>query len=441
MAIGPQDKKSISAVSLLDQREILSAVSDIQNDEGLIDICMVADRYKVAKMGTYHSYVNEPLYKLGDTTGATVTGSGTATVGTTLTEATSGFARKGDLVKFPNGKVGLVTNVVTASSQDTLTIKSVDGTNLTHTAGQKLSAFSSAFGEKSLAPANRTTGFTKFYNNLQIFREVNEITDVQNASYVEVSYKGQNKIIYKDLVEKAIKFKGDINGAIFGGVRSSTLWSDASPALTDAIGGGAVQTTGGLDWYITSQGGISDSVASAGTVTLADFEELFGLLVAAKAPKKYMAMVPSKAMAKVDNCLKGLNSSGATSGQLSLDGKNLDFNVQSLDYMNFSVEFVPCPILDHQEMFSQTDIVKSAYFIPKDQVRVHGEGGTQPRFQMRYFKNDVKGGSDIIGEWHEGALSPDGPTNGEAIWRTHMRTIQGLEALGVQHMAKYGILA
>jgi hypothetical protein len=440
-SIGIQNKIFISAISLLDEREILKNVLDIHNDAELTSIFAGSNRYKVSKQATYHNYVNEALYKLIDTTGATVGTSGTPEVTTTATAATSGFARLGELVKFPDGKVGIIT-AITRTTTDALTITSVDGTNITHTAGQKLAVFSNAVGAKSTAPSNRRYGRTKYLNKIQFFREVNEIDDVQSVSTVETRYQGKDVIVFKDLMEKALKHKADVNAAFIGGYLSADSFDTTSATVPDPVGGGNLQTTRGLDQYVTTYG-VVDAVDTAGVIDIDDFEDLFTQLITAKAPKSYTGYVPSKAMGKIDKCLKALNSSGASSGHLNLDGKSIDFDVTNFSFMNFKIQFTGMGILDHQELFTQTNIVKSMYLVPNDGVKVEG-GGTEPRIQARYFKAQVRQGqtdnNEVWEEWNDGALAPTGPIGSERIWRTNWFTSQGLECLGVQHFAKCVIL-
>jgi hypothetical protein len=442
-AIGITDKKFISAVDLLDQREILESVIDIHNDAGLTDVLNIASRRKPTKQPVYHNFVDEALFTLGDTTGATVTGSGTATIGTTLTAETSGIAREGDLVLFPTGsKVGYISEITTASSQDSLTIKSVDGTNITHTAAQKLAFFSSASGEKSGAPSNRKFVPTKYLNKVQIFREVNEVTDVQSMSTVEVSYNGSNYVVVKQLVEKALLLKAKINAAFIGGKMSTTSFEDATPSLTDPGNGGAVQTTRGLYDYVTTYG-VSDTVASTGTWALSDQEDLISQLLAKKSPKKYMALYATKPKIKIDNHLKNLGSGGVTSGRLSVDGQSLNLEAESFKYGGFEFQYSCLPILDHPDLFSQSDISKSIFYIPVGKVKTKG-GGEEPYIQTRYMDVPVKGasvGNGLVKEWHSGALAPTGATNDDLYWRTNWVSCQGLEVLGAQHMAVQKVIA
>jgi hypothetical protein len=437
-SLGPTDKKYISAFGI-DKRDWLPQVLDINNDEYLTDIMDIAGRYKLAVVPHYEHFVDDAIFILLDTTGATVLTSGTPSVTTAFTAATSGYARQGDLIKFPDGKVGMVKSVVNALTLDTVVIQSVDGTNITHTAGQKLSVFSDVFGEKSSAPMNRKFGQTQYTNKIQIFREVNEETDVQMASEVELEFNGSHYVINREMAIKALQVKAMINGAIIGGRMSVTSHSDASPALVDKDGG-SVQTTRGLDQYITTYG-IVDTVATPGTWTLADLNDVIYQLVANRTTKRYLVLRGTKAAIPMDMVLKGLNS-GISAGKLSLDGKNHDFMVTGFQYANFDFQFGTIGILDNQEFFSQTDIVKSIYFVPKDGVKTK-TGGTQPRIQMRYQPHNIKNsiGDEYIAQWDTGALARTGPTSDEAILRTNWISHQGLEVLGAQHFAKSTMLA
>jgi hypothetical protein len=430
----------------MDQREILPQVSDIHNDAGLTDIMVLGKQYKRAKMGTYHNFVNEALYVQGDTTGATVTGSGTATVNTALTAGTSGYVRVGDLVKFINagGKIGLVI-AVTPGTNDALQIQSVDGTTITHVAGEKLSFFSNAYGEKSKAASNRKTGVTKYLNKLQIFREVNTITDVQKASPIEVTYKGQNLVVYKDLYEKAVKLKGDINAAVIMGEMSATSWDDANPALVDPTNSGAVQTTRGLDSYIIGQGGIDDTVASLGTFALADAEDIVNQFVAKKAPKSHYGFHSTAVGMKVSNMLKALGSAGTMPQRMMIQGQSINYDATEWTYGGHKFQLTNLPILDHVEIMGGTIMAKSIYWVPTDRVKTHGEdGGTHPRIQMRYWPHQIASntGTELIAEWHGGAKAPTGPNGDpEAVWNTYWLTYQGLECLGLQHFGRTRVIS
>jgi hypothetical protein len=439
------NKSYVSAISLLDDRTINPALIDIHNQEGLTDLMSIMGRYEKTDMAEYHNFVNQAIRVQGDTTGATIVGSGSAATltGVTLTAATSGFARLGDIAKLPNGQNAIVTVITTASSQDTLTLKSVNGANLTLVASNKIDFFSSAVGEASKAPTNRRTSMTKYSNLIQRFREVNEVTDVAKVSPIVVSFGGQNFYHVKEAAEKFIKFKDDVNGAMFGGTKSATKYEDASPVLVDPVGGGATQTTGGLDEYIVARGA-TNTVATPGTYALADMANMEDAFLAKKAPKDFIAVTSSKAKRAIDNCFKALGSASIQSARLEVAGKELDLQVDKISYGGFSFQYKVLPILDTLDMFSQTSIVKSIYYIPTGNVNTV-KSGSQPRIKIRYQDHGITAnnkGSEIWAEWHTGAAAPagTGATGEDANWKIHYQTAQGLEVLGAEHFGKQIVL-
>jgi hypothetical protein len=445
VSTGTVNKRFISAITYMDQREIEKNVVDIQNEGAFLDGLKVAGRYVPSSEGDYHHFTNSKLFGTpGDTTGATIVGSGSATqlTGVTLTEATSGFAIVGTECILPNGKVAVVSAKTTGSGQDTLTLDSVDGANLTLVAGNKIAFVSNAQEEGSSAPASRRYDWTKYYNKLQIFRERDVITDVQKASKIEASVGGEQTVMYVNHLQKLAALKGQIAAAFIGGQMSAASWSDASPSLVGA-NGNSIQTTRGLHNYVVSYG-INDTLTSAGTVAIGDIQDLVVQMAAARCPDEYMVWLNTAAYGVYSQFMKGLNSSGVYSGRLSLDGKQLDLEFEGFKYSGKSFEFSKLGILDHSELFNFTGsagIQKNAYFIPKGNVNVQG-GGSLPRIRVRYFEQPMEGGlgDGIIKESHQGLLAPT-PVGTDANFTADWYTIQGLEILGAQHFVKQVVLA
>lgn len=438
----------ISLISLLLDDDINPKVVDIYNWEGFTDVMGLMGRYKESKQPVFNDYVNADIGV--QVVAESVANSGTATVTVTATALTTGITAENVLFMFPNGKVGHVQDVTTASDKDAIVIESVDGTNLTLVAGQKLDAFSQAVGEASIAPTNMRRSLTKYINNIQIIRGVNEETDVAKVSLLRVNFNGEAYFYAKNLIEKLLEHKGRVNGMCIGGRVSSTLFSDTTPTLTDPQGGGAVQTSRGLDQYATTYG-VTDTVASPGTWSLADHSDVIDALVAVRALiQNYKLFMSTSVKGKVDDVLKNLGSSGVTSVRLNAEAgatTRLNFWVDQLNYKGMKADLAVMPILNNNKMFSQTDIVKSIYYMPEDSVKTL-DNGTQPRVQMRYQSHGlgpVNKGDKIWGEWHSGPLSPVAPAmgieNDRAIWRTNWKTHQGVQVLGAQHLAKQIVLS
>lgn len=428
---GTLTKRYVSAVQYLDTRDINHSVIDVANDKGFLTTMKAIGRTKPAEQFVYRQFVNSDLF--ATITVGTTTGTGTASVVTALT-AGSGFLRPNDTVKFPNGGEGLVQSISTTSGIDTLTIVSVDGTNLTLVSGNALTYSGNAVGEKSTALSSRKYSVTPYYNLLQIFREEDEITDVQKMSPVEFTINGVNLYTAYQHLMKVQALKSSVDVAMIAGRQSVTQFSDAAPVLVDS-NGNPIQKTMGLDQYTTTYGS-SLSTATTDVVILADLDAMDDQLNAVKAPTDFMGYTGGKSKRAYDKLLKNLGSAGVTSGRLNVDGKEIDLTVDGFNYGTRSYQFVPTSIMNHPKLLS-ADIKGSIYWIPKDKVATVGNG-SQPRIQIRYKKPEVTGGSDMIGEIHTGAMAPV-PTDSTMHWAATWITYQGLECLGAQHFMKQAI--
>lgn len=425
---GTLNKAYVSAIDMLDQRDINPALIDAANDTGFLKTMQIFGRTKKAKMPSYHHFVNSDMY--ATITVGTTSGSGSATVTTALT-AGNGFLRVSDTVSFPNGMQGLVYSKSTTSGVDTLVIKSVNGANLTLVSGNSLTFSGYAVGEESDVVENRKYDVTKYFNLIQAFRETDIITDIQKVSKVEFEYNGQNLYGVYQHAKKVQALKTAVDIAMIAGRQSVTQYGDASPALVDA-NGKPVQTTMGLDEYVTTYG-INDSLATTGTLTFADLKDFASQLNAAKAPLEFMGYASDSSKIVYDTFFKGIGSSGITSGRMKLDGKEIDLTVDKYTFGTRTYELVPVQIFDHPKVLTNS-IKNSIYWIPKGRVNVEG-GGMEPRIQIRYLGHSFPGGNEMIGEWHTGALSPNG--NGTvANWAAHWETYQGLEVLAANQCAK-----
>lgn len=442
---GTMNKAFVSAISFLDQRDINPNLLDVSRDAAFTDIMKLVGRYKEAKVPIYNYFVNQNVFADGVVSSVS-SGYGTAIITLVLTPATSGYARVNDLVRSSNtnmiGQQGLITAVTSVSGVDTIKIQSVNNMPMYAVTNDNLSFISNAFGENSVAPANRKYGVTRYINQVQVFREVDEITDIQKVSKVEISINGQPYYTPLNHIYKLKSLNGFISAQMIAGVQSTTLFSDASPYLADA-NGNPIQTTMGLDQYITTYG-ITNQVATLGTVGFTDVNTMIDSFIAQKAPHQQMGFLGSRARRPWDVWLKNLGSSGVTSVRMIIDGRTVDMEVDHFTYGNFEFDFIYLPLFDHPQLFGPTitpDINGSVYWIPKDKVQVEG-GGMEARLQIRYLPKAMAGGNSmsngIITEWHTGALAPI-PTSTQMIWHTDWYTVQGLEALGVNHMQKFRV--
>jgi hypothetical protein len=442
-------KSFVSAIDFLDQRDIDPNIYDQSRDKAFTDIMKMVNRYKPATMFNYHNFVNNDVYEVGTVSAVSTTG--LAQIQFTINTAST-FPRVGDLIMTSNsnnvGKQARIQTVTFGSGTAVLTVRSVGGNSAAFyaTVGDKVAFSSNAFAEKSDAPTNRRYGLTKYYNLIQIFREVDEVSDIQKVAKIEVNVGGDYHILPYQTVQKYIKLQGDISVQMLAGVQSSTLFNDSNPFLSDPTSGLPIQTTGGLDWYVTTYG-ISDQAAVLGTFGFTELDAIIDNFIANKAPTDQMVFMGSKAYRVISKFLKNLGSSGVTSVRLMIDGKTLDFEVEHLSYGGYEFDFVHVPIFDHPQLFStslRADVNGSLYFVPKDQVDTV-DNGRQPRMQIRHTPTPFMGNAanksanGIITEWRTGALA-EIPTSSTMQLHTDWETGQGLECLAVKHFQKYRIV-
>lgn len=446
---GTMIKSYVSAIDFLDQRDIDPNIYDQARDRAFTDIMKIVNRYKPATMFFYNNFVNQDVYEVA--TISAVTSTGLAQIQFTINTAST-FSRVGDLIKTSNpnniGKQARVQAISFGSGTATLTVRSVGGNAAAFfaTVGDTVQFGSNAFSSKSDAPVNRRYGLTRYYNLIQIFREVDEISDVQKVAKIEVNVGGDYHILPYQLVQKVIKLNGDISVQMLCGTQSSTLFNDQNPFLADPTTGLPIQTTGGLDWYVTTYG-IVDQAAVLGTFTFVELDEIIDNFIANKAPTDQMAFMGSRSYAVVSKFLKNLGSSGVTSVRMNIDGRTLDFEVEQLKYRGYTFDFIHIPIFDHPQLFSATlvsDVNGSIYFVPKDMVDTV-DNGRQPRIQIRHTQTPFIGtatnrsANGIITEWRTGALA-EVSTNSSMYLHTDWQTAQGLECLAVKHFQKYRVV-
>lgn len=434
--------KAYVSTFALDFPEIREQVIDIYNEQRFTNIFVRTGAKEVSKQWNYKTVYNEQLFKQGDTTGATVTGSGTAVVTTTTTAATSGFCRVNDMVEFvTSGKIGVVQSFTTNTGADSPVIKSVDGTNITHVAGEKLIFFTNAHGEKSTAFQNIRYGLSSKVNKIQIIKETSEITDVENASIKFVKWNGEARWYVKDHIEKKLKLERMLDATFFKSEQSVSSFEDASPVLVDQTGGGTAQATRGFNKYLENDGGILLTVATPGTYVQADLDALCDAWNASRVASDVTALGADGALRAFYRYAKNLGSSGITSAKLEVNGVNFTWNCEKLTYGDFTVSFASLPILKDPDLMGGSLASKCIYYIPMGMKVRTQDGSMIPVIRTRYMKNQTNYGNDMVGEIHTGALNKVNPNGSVAEMRTEFITYQGLELLGPQLCTRQKVLA
>lgn len=437
-------KQFVSAIDMMDARDINPKVIDVTRVKSFCDVMKLMGQYRPTKVPWYYHHVNEENFAIGDTTGATITGSGTPTLnGVTLTAGSSGFFRQRDVVDV-NGKNAWVLSVTPNAGQDTLVLKSVDNTNLTLVAGGLLYARGNANTEADNKISNLRFKTIPYYNHIQIMSEVDEGTDIQSMSEVEVEAPDGTKLYTRmSHFDKIDHLNLKLSVVAFAGQISLARFSDAVPTLADVYG---AQTTRGIDQYVSTFGSTRQN-ATTNVVVYGDISAQQDALLARKAPKVFNVFGATRAFRPLNTYLKGLGSSGVQSVRMPVNGREVDLTVERYQDSGFEYRFVPLNLLDHPQLFPSTSIVGSSlYYIPDGMVST--KSGTKlPYLSMRYLETSglpVKTGpqaqwKNMILESHEGAIAPI-PTGGRMAATTRWTTWQGVDMLAAQHTLRERVL-
>jgi hypothetical protein len=441
------NKSYVSSTAFLDQREILNKLLNITNEESsFLDVMEMTGRSVVSSVPQYHHFVNSELYLLGV---AQASAAAASSVNITLDATSYAYANQGDLVLMQDGKVSYLYS---KNGSNAVTLKSVDSTNLTTAANDKLAFFSNANGEGSLSPDSRRWGVTKYVNQVQNFKAKFTITDIQKTSKVEVDFNGQPFYMLKGQHESLIKFRGDISaGLMFGRLSASgAVTSSSTPISGFADGsssnildaeGNPVSTTMGLDQY-ASLYGYALTQGTNGTVLLSEMSTLTQALNKIRAPQEYFLFVGTVQNIGFDNTLNNLGNSGITAGvgisgagRFMISGKNLDLGIDSVKLYGRTYHKKLLPLLDHQYISSYGathKFDKSAYGVPAGDIKTL-DGQTTPRMQVRYL---AQGDTDLrYREVLLGGLAPT-PTNERSVLEVHYQSVQGLQVLGANQLFK-----
>lgn len=444
MALGTINKTYVSTINFLDQREILNEALDIRNEEmHFLDVMELTGRMVETGNVTYHHFTNRDLYQTETIkTGSAVTdnsgGSGQGDITFVATSA-SGTAviRVGDTLMFPSGYAGYVYGVTADAGGDQIDVKAVNSAvttaNLAAAADQVVAVFGQASGEGSSSPSAVRYGLDKEFNQVQIFKNKATITDIESLNKIEVNFEGKPYYLYKAVHDSLMRFRGDIAFTMLLGQISDENFTSASPALTDASGN-AVQTTRGLDQYITDDGINLTGV----TVNQAHYRTLTRSFNARRCPKDYWVFYGTEQAIVHDDWAASLSSNPfSTQARINVNGKELDLGLQkfSIYGRNYLVKWLP--MLDHAQVINFTGSAgyeKNAYYLPQGQIKTHGPGaGMVDRFRCRYMKN-----GDTDSRYTErltGGLAPI-PTDDTDVLNVTHKAIMGLEVLGAYQCAR-----
>jgi hypothetical protein len=445
--VGNASKEYISSLNFMDKRDYLNQVLDVTNESStLVDALEFTDRVKTTEVPSYIHLENVKLFKAAAVNAVSVTASlvGDAageSIEFTITAGTnSALPVKGELAMFTSKKIGIVTSVVsgtltvTVKPLSTSTILNPSGTTVVN--GQNVIFFSAAAAEGSDDPDVRQPEWIQSKNNIQIFKEAGEITDLQKVSAVEVTYGGKPYVMYKVQHDAYTRHKMKISNALLFGQKSAVVDGDGKTAYTTQ---GLRASIFGGDGDTKLTGGITEQYS---TLDKADIRSLNRKLDKNMAPDEYWGYVGGDLWADIDDLLMTFDGvkygqsfvsfgSGANGGR----DKAVSLGFDSFKMYGRTFHMNKMKLLDHSGLFGATgfDFASEAYFIPTDKIKIDAGGGTSDRILMRVMAGD---GTNFYPhmETVTGKLAPT-PTNTKSVLHVSYQTIAGLQVCGTDHFA------
>lgn len=450
--VGSITKKYISSLTpIMDVREIIPQLLNVTNEDVTFSEMMrLANRFVITDVPEYNFAENEELYAV-ETVKAGGVSEVTATlkvVDVTLVSVDgASFPRVGDVVLVPgaNKRTAWVSarTAGTGGSSDVIRIVSVTGQSLEITTGMKLSVLSQASGEGGSSPTARRYGVTRRKNNVQIFKEaVPKITDIQNASKVEFTFKGQPYYMLKAQYDSKVGFDKNIQNQFLFGEGTGDNFSASSPTITDASGN-PVSLTKSLNQYVKEEG---LSLVNQ-TVNLAFFKTLDKALNKKRTGKLYGVLGGTEMNHAWDDLFQALGSANVSSAaRWDITGKDLELGIDKVKLYGRTYAKMPLTAFDEQNIINFTGSAGhqgTMFFIPLDQAKAYGGGQVADRIRVRYMPLPSSGAVNVTSDGITreivlGGLAPIA-TSEESVFQIHYETIQGLEVLSASHFAVVSI--
>jgi len=436
----------ISSIELMQEPDFLVDVLDVNPDEmTVLDIMdVLPGRKEVTKNPLYHAKFAKSVLKKSvvDSVDGVKDGGAADTNLLVTVDSAATLPAIGDIASYglPTAtldKQGVVVAVTPATPSFEIRPLESGATIGTPVADDEFVYTGSAHIEGGSAPEGHRPEWYDTQNRIQIFKDADEITELQDASVMKFQHNGSPRALYKMQADLLLRHRAKIAAGLMVGLQSDTEDADNYKTYTTQglynyiIGGdGKKMTTGGVN---TSLGGSA--------VTLAKLRETSRALDKKGAPKSFMVYAGGDWKADFEEEVRTLT--GVAAGGIRWDmwgdsdpkKRAADLGVDVFRVYGRTLNVKAVDAFDKEELFASkgyADLAGTAMFVPNSEVKInHGKKSVQ-RMKLRYM-NGV-GGDYIHSENVTGRLAPT-PTNTTATLKVDYMTIIGLECLGIEQFA------
>jgi hypothetical protein len=202
----------------MDQREILDQLLDVTSeDQTIMDIFELTGRMVPTKQPTYTQFTNDYNFIAATISAIDATANGETGENLTMTlSSDEELPVIGETALFENKRQGRVTavntstRVVTVAPYASSAAYALSPVATPTAVAEKVTFFSGSYGEGSGDPTTKRPRFVRSENQIQIFKEAGEITDLQKVSTIEVKFEGKNSILYKTQHDTLLRHRAKI---------------------------------------------------------------------------------------------------------------------------------------------------------------------------------------------------------------------------------------
>lgn len=413
--IGNVDSVFVSSLDYVHEPDVLRQLIDVANEKfTFLDVIGMMNDPEIARNPSFRWNENLPIFSR-TTLGASLPAQFNIGDQIIVLDATTSAEE---------GKTGVFNGT---------TFKASDGTtDLALVATDVVGRFSSAHAAGGDAPGGRVTGTVDNYNNVQIIKTKRRVSEIEQVTQVYFG-EGNRYYMYKEQIDAFVEHRAKISNAFLIGPRSAQVFGDAVTA---------VQTTGGMDSFVTGA-----SAAVGGTVVSANATEtglnsIMDGMVIQRAPKDQVICTGHHQLKQLTTTLTGWNGAtnfGSNQGRFQIGQDYLDLGIKGFTVHGFNFYVKDLPVLDHPGIVGVTtpggsDAIngfhKACYFVPMGALNTYG-GGSVPYLRTRYMPMKGK-----LHHEHLGGLLAPNPTSESANLIMLYSSIVGLQCAGANHFGK-----
>lgn len=441
---GIVNKSVISAVELLDTREIMQQLVDITNEGSSFSMWYNwTDRYEPVAQTTWSDKVNVELFSLETITDPSVT---VHTAGTDITVRVSNangtsFPNVGEIMVIPgaNKMRALVKAKTADAGGDLIRLKSETGGALNLANGQVLAVNGSAAGEGGTFVSGRYYTPSVRRNNIQIWDEtIYESTDVQMAADVELEINGSKRYLNKQEIEGVLAMQKKISMDLLFAKGTGDNFITTTPTHVDADGN-AISTTRGVLPHIEAEG-INIPAATIGQSLFDDLKRQYDK----KRVKGVFDLLGGTELdIQWDTYFYGFGGAGISqdTSRWKIEGDKLNLGIK--EYSIFGLTFRKMPLLAFNDPNTANFTGSAGYnnyalLLPTAPVALYG-GQSAPGIRIRYMPLPVESNGNVTsnGKYRttdHGRYASIPTTVNRTVVRA-CETKQGLHMLNAPHCA------